>query len=167
MNLRNRDKLRKYRTEECAEAGNDDFYIIETILDIKENKNTGNKMKVKWLDFTEDKATWEDEKTIPKFIYDYYKDRSKLGTRLPDLVIKASKTIGNNEYYYISWTGEKGGKWRGEDFFNNSVRRWESNEIYQRGQQMWNKKEQRQTCKGFNFGASSWSLSLWDSGCMG
>lgn len=41
MNLRNRDKLRKIRLEESSEAGDDDFYIVESVLDIKYNKKTG------------------------------------------------------------------------------------------------------------------------------
>ena len=36
---------------------------------------------------------------------------------MPEPVIKSSKRIGNNLYHYLSWSGEKGGKWRGEDFF--------------------------------------------------
>ena len=109
MNLRNRDNLKKFRHEANSEAGDDDFYIIESILEINENEKTGKKIKVKWYDFPMEQSTWEDESTIPKFIPSYYDDISKLGLKLLAPVIKTSKEIGNNEYYYLSWTGEKGG----------------------------------------------------------
>ena len=87
------------------------FFIIESILDIKENKKTGKKYKIKWMDFPEEESTWENESCVAKFIQQYYSDPAKLGSKLPEPVIKHTKTIGDSKYHYLGWTGEKGGRW--------------------------------------------------------
>ena len=117
LGAKNRKKLKKFKRAECVEAEDDDFFIIEAVLDIKENKKTGKKYKIKWMDFPNEEATWESEACVAKFIQMYYSDPSKLGSKLPDPVIKHSKTIGNSKYHYLGWSGEKGGRWLGEDFF--------------------------------------------------
>ena len=75
--------------------------MIEAVLDIKENKKTGKKYKIKWMDFPMEEFTWESESFVAKFIQTYYSDPSKLYSRLPDPVIKLAKTIGNSRYHYI------------------------------------------------------------------
>ena len=117
VSARNRKRLKKFKKAECVEAEDDDFFVIESILDIKENKQTGKKFKIKWMDFPEEEATWESESCVAKFIQVYYSDRSKLGCKLPEPIIKHSKTIGGSQYHYLGWTGERGGKWLGEEFF--------------------------------------------------
>ena len=117
VSAKNRQRLKKFKKAECIEAEDDDFFVIEAVLDIKENKKTGKKYKIKWMDFPVDEATWEGESCVAKFIQIYYSDPSKLGSKLPEPVIKHTKTIGNSQYHYLSWTGEKGGRWLGEDFF--------------------------------------------------
>jgi hypothetical protein len=47
VSAKNRYNLRKLKKAECVEAENDDFFIIKLILDIKENKKTGKKFKIK------------------------------------------------------------------------------------------------------------------------
>ena len=118
IGAKNRKKLKKFKKAECTEAEDDDFFIIEAVLDIKENKKTGKKFRIKWMDFPIEEATWESETCVAKFIQMYYSDPAKLGSKLPDPVIKHSKTIGNSKYHYLGWTGEKGGRWLGEDFFS-------------------------------------------------
>ena len=44
-----RKRLRKFKKAECTEAEDDDFFIIESVLDIKDNKKTGKKYKIKWM----------------------------------------------------------------------------------------------------------------------
>ena len=44
---KNRKRLKQFKKAECSEAEDDDFFIIESILDIKHNKKTGKKFKVK------------------------------------------------------------------------------------------------------------------------
>ena len=80
-------------------------------------KKTGEKFKIKWIDFPAEEATWESESCVAKFIQEYYSDPSKLGCKLPEPVIKHTKTIGDSQYHYLGWTGEKGGRWLGEEFF--------------------------------------------------
>ena len=117
VSARNRKKLKQFKKAECLEAEDDDFFVIEAVLDIKENKKTGKKFKIKWMDFPAEEATWESGSCVAKFIQAYYSDPSKLGCRLPEPVIKHTKTIGDSQYHYLGWTGEKGGRWLGEDFF--------------------------------------------------
>ena len=118
INSKNKEKLKKYKRNECPEAGEDDLFVIETILETKKTESNETSWKVKWMDYPPEEATWEDSTSIPKFIQDYYSDVSKLGTRLPEPIIKHTKVVGENQYHYLSWSGEKGGKWLDESFFN-------------------------------------------------
>ena len=118
VSAKNRYNLRKFKKAECVDAENDDFFIIESILDIKENKKTGKKFKIKWMEFPVQQATWEAESCVAKFIQEYYKDPAKLGSKLPEPVIKHTKNIGDSQFHYLKWTGEKGGRWLEDNFFN-------------------------------------------------
>ena len=105
-----------FKKAECVEAEDDDFFVIESILDIKENKQTGKKFKIKWMDFPEEEATWESESCVAKFIQVYYSDRSKLGCKLPEPIIKHSKKIGGSQYHYLGWTLKGVGNGWGRNF---------------------------------------------------
>ena len=85
--------------------------------------------KVKWYGFPKDQATIEPSKNIPKFIQNYYKDKTKFGKTLPNPRIKHTKklTDGTN-YHFLSWEGEKGGSWLKEDFFL-TTNRYDESEI--------------------------------------
>ena len=104
ISARNRKRLKKYKKADYSEAEDDDFFIIEAVLIIKENNKTGNKYKIKWMDFPE--AIWESESCVIKLIQVYYSDPAKLGCKLPEPVIKHTKIIKDSHYHYIGWTGE-------------------------------------------------------------
>ena len=63
VSTKTKAKLRDQRSKTalCVEAGQDDLYIVESILELKKNE-----CKVKWHGFEE--ATWEPNKGIPAFI---------------------------------------------------------------------------------------------------
>ena len=63
VSSRTRKLLKKYRdsNKEYENAGDDNAYIIETILDVQDTENGGKLFKVKWLDFPEEAATIEPE----------------------------------------------------------------------------------------------------------
>ena len=111
MSSRTRKALKDYRdkTKHSEEASNDQVYIIESIMEVTET-NGEEVFKVKWFGFPEEAATLEPAKSIPKFIQNYYKDRSKLGKKLPNPRIKHTKklTDGTN-YHFLTWEGEGGG----------------------------------------------------------
>ena len=120
VSSRTRKILKDYRnsTKVSTEAGDDHAYIIETILDIQENEKGEKMFKVKWFNFPEEAATMEPEENIPKFIVEYYKDNSQLGKVLPSPRIKhTKKTTSGTLFHFLTWDGEKGGRWHGEDFF--------------------------------------------------
>jgi hypothetical protein len=55
---------------------------------------------------------------IPKFIREFYKDKTKLGQKLPNPRIKHTKKLADGTlYHFLTWEGEKGGSWLKEDFF--------------------------------------------------
>ena len=109
---------RRKRTANYKEAGQDDIFVVESIEGIKKDKNGQTKYQVKWVGFDHEDCTWEGENAIPKFIREYYEDRSKLKSKLPNPVIKSSKTLANgSKYHYLSWGGGKGGKWLSQDWF--------------------------------------------------
>ena len=120
VSARTRKVLKNYREEnkESDRAGDDHAYIIESILDIEE-KEEGEKMfKVKWFNFPVEAATVEPESNIPKFIIEYFKDKTKLGKPIPSPRIKHSKkTTAGTIFHFLTWEGERGGQWHGEDFF--------------------------------------------------
>ena len=63
-----------------------------------------------WVGFGDEDSTWESEDAIPKFIQEFYLDRSKLRMKLPNPLIKYSKTLANgSKQHFLSWNGEKGG----------------------------------------------------------
>ena len=98
------------------QAGNDQFYIIESINEIK-MEDDKNVFKVKWLDYPE--TTWEEEDRLPGFIKKYYTDDIKrLGSILPNPRIKHTKKVGGSEVHLLSWEGEAGSQWLHEDFFH-------------------------------------------------
>ena len=120
VSSRTRKVLKNYREEnkESDRAGDDHAYIIESILDFEE-KDDGEKMvKVKWFNFPVEAATVEPEINIPNFILEYFKDKTKLGKPIPSPRIKHSKkTTSGTIFHFLTWEGEKGGQWHGEDFF--------------------------------------------------
>ena len=120
ISSRTRKVLKNYREElkESDEAGNDQAYIIETILDISKNDKGERFFKVKWFNYPVEAATNEPEENIPKFIVEYYNDVAKLGKPLPSPRIKhTKKTSAGTLYHFLTWEGERGGQWLGEDFF--------------------------------------------------
>ena len=75
-------------------------------------------VKVKWFNFPVEAATVEPEINIPNFILEYFKDKTKLGKPIPSPRIKHSKkTTAGTIFHFLTWEGEKGGQWHGEDFF--------------------------------------------------
>ena len=111
-----KEKLRKHRKDNAAsdKAPDDKVYIIESILEI-----TGDKYLVKWSGFEESAATWEPATNVPRFIQEYYKkDEKRLKQKLPNPKIKNTKKVGSTKMHFLSWEGEKGGQWLGEDFFD-------------------------------------------------
>jgi hypothetical protein len=120
ISSRTRKILKNYReqTKESDQAGDDHIFIIESILDIEEHVDGGRMFKVKWFNFPVEAATVEPESSIPKFIIEYYGDETKLGKPLPSPRIKhTKKTTSGTLFHFLTWEGEKGGKWHGEDFF--------------------------------------------------
>ena len=112
---RTRQQLRKHRndTASYSKAGQDDVFVVESILDFKKKSK---KVLVKWVGFPE--ATWENEDGIPKFIREYYeKDTGRLGKGLPNPKIKSTKQIGDSVIHKLSWGDDEGSEWVGEDFF--------------------------------------------------
>ena len=87
------------------------------------SEDSGKKeYKVKWVGYEEDLDTWEPEENIPKFIREYYKDDTKLKTKLPNPKIKYTKLLANGaKMHFLTWDGvtEAGdGQWVGEDWFD-------------------------------------------------
>ena len=120
VSSRTRKILKDYREEakDHEHAGDDQAYIIESILDVIEEDGQETMYKVKWFNFPIDAATLEPKSNIPKFITEYYEDRAKLGKTLPNPRIKhTKKTSTGTQYHFLTWEGEKGGQWYGEDFF--------------------------------------------------
>ena len=120
ISSRTRKILRDYResAKDSDLAGDDHAFIIESILDIEENANGEKMFKVKWFNFPIEAATLEPENNIPKFIIEYYRDRSKIGQVLPSPRIKhTKKTSSGTLFHFLTWEGESGGQWHGEDFF--------------------------------------------------
>ena len=85
------------------EVGQDEMFVVESIENIKKDKNGTTKYQVKWVGFGHEDCTWEGEDTIPKFIRDYYEDKTRLKLKLPNPVIKSTKTLANgSKYHYLS-----------------------------------------------------------------
>ena len=120
VSARTRKALKDYReeTKESDRAGDDNAYIVESILDIVDQENGERMYKVKWFNFPSEAATMEPEGNIPPFIREYYKERSRLGNILPSPRIKhTKKTSAGTLFHFLTWEGEKGGQWLGQDFF--------------------------------------------------
>ena len=86
VSARTRKVLKDYREDmkESDKAGDDQAYIVESILDIVEEDGQEKHYKVKWFNFPVEAATLEPESNIPKFIREYYNDKTKLGKLLPN-----------------------------------------------------------------------------------
>ena len=117
VSSRTRQQLRGFRndTKYSDNANDDQFYVIESILEIK---NIDDKIvfKVKWLGFPE--ASWEQEDRIPGFIRKFYSDdSSRLGSKLPNPRIKHTKKVGGSDIHLLSWGGEAGDEWLHDSFF--------------------------------------------------
>ena len=112
-----RVNLNKYRKSSAISehAPSDDFFVIESILNIKEEKGM-KRFLVKWVGFPEEEATMEPEENIPGFIKKFYEKKSNLGKTLPAPTIKHTKTIGGIKHHYLKWDNEEG-DWLSEDFF--------------------------------------------------
>ena len=74
------------KTAELKDSHQDDVYVIESILEMKEDEHLYN---VKWLGFPVEQSTWEPTKNIQPWIISYYKeDCQRLGQPLPQPKIK-------------------------------------------------------------------------------
>lgn len=114
---RTRQQLRGHRidTNYSDAASDDQFYVVETILDVK-IEGEHKMYKVKWLGYPE--ASWEKEDRMPGFIRKYYTDKAdRLGTKLPNPRIKHTKKVGGSEIHLLSWGGDAGDEWLHDDFF--------------------------------------------------
>ena len=104
-------------TAQSKEASQDNIFVIETILD-KEKRKGKEYLKVKWLNFPENEATWEPSESIPKFIQLYYSDPQKFGKKLPNPKLKRVKKAGSEVYHLLTWDGDDSvGEWLHDDFF--------------------------------------------------
>ena len=118
-----RIKLREHRAETSAtkDAPQDQIYVIESILEKKEENET-HYFKVKWLGFPSDQSTWEPARNIQPWIQTFYsEDPQRLGKPLPEPRIKYTKKAGDEVYHYLSWEGGEGetlSRWVGESFFS-------------------------------------------------
>ena len=118
VSSRTRQQLRGHRTATnySQEASDDQFFIIETVLEIKTEDDI-RMFKVKWLGYPE--GSWEMEDRIPGFIRKYYCDQpSRLGLKLPNPRIKHTKKVGGSDIHLLSWGGEAGDEWLHDDYFN-------------------------------------------------
>ena len=114
-----RMKLREHRTSTAAssDAGQDNIYVIETILSSKVEKG-GKHFHVKWLNFPASEASWEPAECVPKFVQLFYEGGNNFGKPLPNPRLKRAKKAGAETYYYLCWEGEDtAGQWIHEDFF--------------------------------------------------
>ena len=73
VSVSTRTTLRNHRnkTAEFKDSHQDDVYVIESILEMKED---GNLFNVKWLGFPVEQSTWEPTKNIQPWIISYYKE---------------------------------------------------------------------------------------------
>ena len=114
-----RETLKEFRKKHSKDkkALPDNVFTIELILDIK--IDNGKKCYlVKWQEFPEAMATWEQESTIPTFIRLYYEKNENLGKKLPNPKIKRSKKAGKDTiYHFLTWEGETGGTWLNDNIF--------------------------------------------------
>ena len=118
VSARTRQQLRGHRTDTnySEEAGQDQFYVVETILAIKtEDEHT--MFQVEWHGYPD--ATWEKDDRLPGFIKKYYSDKQeRLGSKLPNPRIKHTKKVGGSDIHLLSWGGEDGDEWLQDDFFH-------------------------------------------------
>lgn len=118
LSSRTRQQLSGHRskTNYSEEASNDQFYVVETIVDIK-NENGKKEFKIKWLGYPD--ATWEKGERIPGFIQKYYCDRpERIGAPLPNPRIKHTKKVGGSDVHLLSWGDDSGDEWLHDHFFH-------------------------------------------------
>ena len=111
VSARTRKVLKDYRedSKESDRAVDDNAFIVESILAIEEPENEERLFKVKWFNFPLEAATLEPERNLPRFIVEYYNDKSKLGKILPSPRIKhTKKTSSGKLFHFLIWEGEKG-----------------------------------------------------------
>ena len=109
-----RESLNKFKKKESSSEAvqNNDCYVVEKILEIKETDN----VKEFLVGYPETEATWEPEDNIPGFIRKYYEDKSKLGSKLPAPSIKHTKTVDGVKHHYLKWYNNEG-DWLSEELF--------------------------------------------------
>ena len=104
------------KKESSSEAAqNNDYYVIEKILEIKETNNV-KEFLVSWVGYPETEATWEPEDNIPGFIRKYYEDKSKIGSKLSAPCIRPTNTVDGVKHNYLKWDTNEG-DWISEEFF--------------------------------------------------
>ena len=115
VSSRTRAKLREERTSSATykEAEQDDIYIVESIIQIKDDTK---ELLIKWSGFPE--PTWEPEACVPPYLKLYYQNNpSKLGKQIPNPKIKHTKKIGDTLIHKLCWGDEEGDEWIDDDFF--------------------------------------------------
>ena len=99
-----KEKLYRKRKETATadEAPGDDFYVIESVTEVKE-ENGKKLFKIKWAGFSSAENTWESEGSVSGFIQNFYEDEANLGKPLPKPQIMHTKKIGNTEFHCLKW----------------------------------------------------------------
>ena len=94
--------------ESSSEAvQNNDYYVVEKILQIKE-ANNDKEFLIRWVGYPETEETWEPEDNIPGVIRKYYTDKSRLGSKLPAPSIRNTKTVDGVKHHYLKWDFNEG-----------------------------------------------------------
>ena len=96
------DDRKRKETATADEAPGDDFYVIESVTEVKE-ENGKKLFKIKWAGFSSAENTWESEGSVPGFIQNFYEDEANLGKPLPKPQIMHTKKIGNTEFHCLKW----------------------------------------------------------------
>ena len=170
VSSRTRKVLKDYRekTKESDAAGDDHAYIVEAIIDIVEKEGCEREFKVKWFNFPPEAATLEPESNIPRFIVEYYKDKSRLGKALPNPRIKhTKKTSSGTRYHFLTWEGEKGGQWYGDDFFKLAGGEDEELLLPEQLSCRTRKSRDKRICRWNGMLAFSWGLPMWRGSSLG
>ena len=103
-----------------------------------------------------------------RFFVEWYKDKSRLGKALPNPRIKhTKKTSSGTQYHFLTWEGEKGGQWYGDDFFKLAGGEDEELLLPEQLSCRTRKSRDKRICRWNGMLAFSWGLPMWRGSSLG
>ena len=99
--------IREWRFKEQSSSislPKDTVFIVEAVLDVRISENQKDFL-VKFAGFPFEAACWEPVQNLPRFLSEFYKNKSNLRKTIPGPAVRCTKQVGDSEIFLdLEWS---------------------------------------------------------------